>query len=97
MNTQETINRLRKTIDATNGRTFSATFRKRTDGKQREMNARIDVKKHLNPHARPTRPRKEVDVKHNQYTVFDLQKQAYRTISLEELTKITVDGETFEV
>jgi hypothetical protein len=62
------------------------------DGATRTMSFRVDVKKNLkggeNKVERLDRP---------YLTVFDMQKNEYRTINLRTLKNITVDGVTYEV
>ena len=62
------------------------------DGNERTMTFRLGVKKNLaggvNNVERLDRP---------YLTVFDMQKDAYRTVNLRTLKAITVDGITYEV
>ena len=62
------------------------------DGSERTMTFRLGVKKNLkggeNKVERLDRP---------YLTVFDMQKDAYRTVNLRTLKSITVDGVTYEV
>lgn len=65
---------------------FSVTFVKK-DGSLRKMNARLGVTKHLKGGAKTY----DTDAL-NYLTVFDLKKKAYRTINLNTLKNIKVDG-----
>lgn len=70
---------------------FSVVFIKK-DGSEREMVCRLGVTKHL----------KGGDKKYdtdalNYLTVFDMQSEGYRTINVNTLKKIKVDGVTYEI
>jgi hypothetical protein len=83
---QELIKTIKEEIG---GKFFSVSFIKK-DGTLREMTCRLGVTKHL----------KGGELKHNpsdfgHLVVFDLQKQAYRTINLNTLKKIKLDKKEY--
>ena len=65
---------------------FTAWFIKK-NGDVRKINCRLGVKKHLKG---GTKPYKDSD--HDLLTVFDMQKGAYRSINLNTLQSIAVNG-----
>lgn len=77
------INLIKKLIG---NKFFSVTFIKK-DGTLRNMNARLGVTKHLKGGTK-----KYNTDSLNYLTVFDLKKKAYRTINLNTLKSIKVDG-----
>lgn len=78
-------------IHATNGRIFSARFRKK-DGTIRDMVCRLGVKSKLKGGKRRYNP-----ADYNLVCVYDMQKEGYRSIPFARLTNLTVDGTAFEV
>ena len=95
MQIQSMTDRIRTAINSTNGRIFTVTFRKRSDGTLRTMNARLGVKSHLNPAATPDPNRPTRDKQHDLVTVFDVQSEGYSCIPLDSIHQITLDGQTF--
>ncbi len=81
---------IRNLIQSSNGRFFTATFLKK-NGEVRVMNARIGVKAHSAGGTPST-------AAHEQYmTVFDAKIKAYRTLNLETISKLTINGVTFRI
>ncbi len=73
-------------IQHRDGKIFTIRFTKRTTGELREMVCRQGVKKYL-------AGGKSIDfASHKLIPVYDMQKQAYRSISIEGITEIKVDG-----
>jgi len=70
---------------------FSAEFSK-TDGTTRKVVARLGVKSHLRGGEN-----KVVRDDRSYMTVFDMQKQEYRTLNLRTIKEIKIDGERYEV
>ncbi len=70
---------------------FSVEFVKQ-DGTERKMVCRLGVTKHLKGGELKHSPEKL-----NHLIVFDLQTMGYRTINVNTLKKITVDGVTYEI
>lgn len=79
-------------IASTNGKIFSATFVKRTNGELRTMLCRTGVTKHL----RGGDPAYDANSKGLMF-VFDMQKLAYRTVNLDPGTIIRFKRQTFVV
>ena len=79
-------------IKASKGKFFGVTFTKRTTGEERQMNCRLGVKKHL----RGGEPAYDFEEK-NLLPVFDLQMKQYRSISLDSISALTIEGEEFGV
>lgn len=80
---------LKESVD--DGKIFSVTFIKRTTGEIREMVCRLGVKSHLRGGVK-----KFDDKEKNLLTVFDVQKNGYRSIPLENIIKVKVNGVTYE-
>lgn len=72
-----------------NGKIFSIRFLKRTTGEQRDMACRQGVVSHLVDE--PSRPGTDFK-KNGLIPVFDMVKQAYRSIPIEGITHIKIDG-----
>lgn len=75
----------------TNGHVFSVTFIKK-DGSERDMTCRLGVKKHLRGGERAYDP-----ADYDLLCVFDMAKEAYRSISLNTLKRVKVEGTEYEV
>ena len=72
------------------GAIFSVEFIKRSNGELRKMVCRLGVTKHLRG------GEKAYDAKqHNLLTVFDMEKEGYRSIPVESIQKLTVNGQAF--
>ena len=74
------------------GRMMSVEFIKRTNGEVRQMNCRTGVRKHLTGEG----------AKYNfsdkgLISVFDLQKNGYRTINAKAITKVRAGGREYIV
>lgn len=70
---------------------FSVIFQKK-DGTLREMVCRLGVTKHLKGGELGYNP-----ADFNYLTVFDMQKQEYRTINVNTLKRIKLDGVTYDL
>ena len=70
---------------------FTAEFLKK-DGTLRKMNCRLGVTKHLKGGELKYNPDE-----YNYLPVFDLQAGEYRTINLNTLKKLTVEGVTYDI
>lgn len=75
-------------MNGRSGKIFSVNFIKK-DGTHREMTCRLDVRKHLKGGASTT---SHID---NLMTVYDMQSQGYRSISLDKVFKLKISGQTF--
>lgn len=74
------------------GRIFGVKFIKRTTGEIREMQARLGVKKHLSGGELNYSP-----VEKNLLIVYDVAKNGYRSIPLENVIEVKIDGQVFRV
>ena len=95
--TRITRSEARKLIDATDGKIFRAVFLKRTtdeDGKRhfRKMVARKGVTKGVTGKGMAYDPKASGLI-----TVFDMQKAAFRHISVEGLVSVRVNHENYRV
>lgn len=72
------------------GKIFTIEFIKRTTGENRVMNARLGVKAHVKGVGRSFVPDNK-----NLLGVFDMQKQAYRFVSLECLIGLKLNGKEY--
>lgn len=87
----ETTEIIDELYDLLGNRVFGAVFTKR-DGTRRTGSFRLGVKRHL------TGVGSSYDRKSRGHlTVFDMNRQGYRTIRLDSLESITVGGDTFAV
>ena len=73
------------------GGTFYVVFKKRTTGEIREMKCRTGVKKYLKGGTK-----KFDDKEKNLLTVFDMDKVAYRSIPLDAIIRVTINGTVYE-
>lgn len=80
---------LKEAVD--DGHIFSVEFIKRTTGELRHMVCRIGVKSHLKGGTK-----KFSDTEKQLLTVFDVQKNAYRSIPLDQIIRVKVNGQTYE-
>jgi hypothetical protein len=80
---------LKEAVD--DGHIFSVDFIKRTTGEERHMVCRIGVKSHLKGGTK-----KFSDTEKNLLTVFDVQKNGYRSIPLENIIRVKINGRTYE-
>ena len=72
------------------GGIFSVEFIKRSNGQLRKMVCRLGVKKHLKG------GQKAYSTKvHNLLTVFDMENKGYRSIPVEAIQRLSVNGQTF--
>ena len=72
------------------GAIFSVRFIKRSTGEVRNMTCRLGVKKHLKGGNRAYDPKQ-----HNLLAVFDMAKKGYRSIPVDAIQALTVNGQTF--
>lgn len=72
------------------GRIFSVTFIKRSNGAVRKMVCRTGVKSHLSGGEL-----KYDAAEKGLITVFDMQAKAYRSISVESIMSLRIDGVTY--
>lgn len=70
---------------------FSVVFEKK-DGTLREMVCRLGVKKHLKGGEVSYDPEER-----NYLVVFDMQSEGYRTININTLKKIKLDGVSYDI
>ena len=87
-------------IHNSRGKVFGVRFIKRTTGDVRNMSARLGVRKYLkNPDGNgvDNGGLKFSPTKKGLQVVFDMNKTEYRMISLEGLTRLTINNEKFEV
>ena len=89
-----TIAKVLEFIRERNGKIFSVIFIKRTNNEERQMACRQGVKSHL-----AENPSKEgIDFAANGLIpVFDMSKNAYRSIPIEGIVKILIDGKWHKV
>lgn len=81
MNTIKTVEDFKQFV-GNNGRLFSVTFKK-LDGSERNMVARLDVKKYLKGGSTLYNP-----ASRNNIIVFSMQDGAYRTINIDRLLRV---------
>jgi hypothetical protein len=79
-------------IRNSNGQFFTATFTKRSDGTLRTMNCRTGVTRHLHGGELSFNPAEK-----GLLIVFDAQKQGYRCIPLESITRLAISGQQYDV
>ena len=76
--------------DFQDGTIFTATFIKRTTGEKRVMNCRKGVKKHLTGAGAKYNPRA-----YDLVFVFDMQKEAYRSIPIDGIISLKLHGKEY--
>lgn len=79
--TKDTIDQLR------DGKIFTVKFIKRTDGSERTMRARLGVKSHLHGGQLPYDP-----IEKKLLPVFDMEKEAYRSVPLDAIIELKHHG-----
>ena len=79
-------------MERSKGRIFSVEFVKRTTGELRKMICRKSVKKGVNGKGLKFDP-----LKKSLMTVFDMQKIAWRSVDINTLQTIAINGEKFFV
>lgn len=85
-------------IAQTGGKIFALRFLKRTTGEERTMNCRLDVTSHLKTAPDGPPMEKGVTIKPGGLiTVFDMVKKKYRSVPVDGITHIKVNGEWLEV
>jgi len=83
-------NTVRSMIESTNGHVFGAKFVKKT-GEERVINCRIGVTSKLKGGVSTTAH------KPNLVTVYDMVNKGYRSINLDTLKSLTIDGKTYNI
>jgi hypothetical protein len=73
------------------GKIFSVEFTKRTTGEQRLMVCRLGVTSHLKGGTK-----KFDDREKNLLTVYDVQKNGYRSIPLDAIIRVKIGGRVYE-
>jgi hypothetical protein len=79
-------------IKNTKGKFFTVTFIKRTNGKERVMNARLGVKAYLKGGVLPYDPASK-----NLLTVYDMGRRKYRHINLDTISKLKIGNNEYKV
>lgn len=72
------------------GSIFSVEFIKRTDGSHRKMACRLGVKKHLKGGQKAYNATDK-----GLLTVFDMEKKGYRSIPVDAIQRLSVNGQVF--
>lgn len=88
--TNTTSDERREILKAAGNQFFTAVFIKRTTGEKRVMNCRLHVTKYLKGGEKPFD-----DNDYALLTVFDAQKNAYRSIALDSLLSATIGGKQY--
>lgn len=86
-------------IKSQDGKAVTVTFTRRTDdpktgakkGDVRVLNGRLGVKKHLKGGTMAYNP-----ADYKLLTIFDMQKQGYRTIPLDTVSEVVASGVTYK-
>tara|TARA_R100001463_G_scaffold66571_1_gene120171 strand:- start:112 stop:387 length:276 start_codon:yes stop_codon:yes gene_type:complete len=81
-------------IKSANGLIFSIEFVK-ADNTKRKMVCRSGVKKHLNPNGKRIKTSHPLEI--GKMRVFDLEKNQYRFINLDNAFRITINGKSYEI
>ena len=82
----------RTIISNTKGQFFNVEFKKRTTGETRSMTARVGVSKYITGEGLKYNA-KEKDL----LPVYDMIAKGYRMVSIDGITRIRTNGETFYV
>lgn len=86
-----TRNQAVERIYSSGGRIFSVEFIKRTTGETRVMICRLGVRSHLKGGAKAYEPSAR-----DLIGVFDMQRNAYRSINVNGITRLKIDGEDWQ-
>ena len=86
-----TTDQAKQLIKDTKGKFFTVTFIKK-DGTTRVMNARLGVKAYLKGGVLPYNPEEK-----NLIPVYDMQKRAYRTISVGTIKNLKIGNNEYQV
>lgn len=78
-------------IKSQNGKAVTVTFTKRGDGSTRVLNGRLGVTKHLKGGELKYDPKK-----YKLLTIFDMQKNDYRSIPLDAVQSVKAEGITYK-
>ena len=89
----ETRQTLLKLIEILNGQFFTVEFIKK-DGSIRKMNCRTGVKKHLSNNGKTIKITRPID--NGILRVYDLKKNAYRSINLDTVKKINFNKVSYK-
>lgn len=81
-----------KKIKESNGKFFTVTFNKRSDGAKRVMNARTNVVKHLKGGKQKYDP-----AKYKLLTVYDVISKGYRMIPIDGIINLKINKKEFTV
>jgi hypothetical protein len=92
MSREEFMQKVRDKIDSLTSEFFTVQFIKRTTGELRKMRCRKGVKKYLKG-GPPAYDFKEK----NLIPVFDLDKEEYRSIPLENVVELHANGEILKI
>jgi hypothetical protein len=87
-----TTDQAKQLIKDTKGKFFTVTFIKKTDGTTRVMNARLGVKAYLKGGELPYNPDEKGLI-----PVYDMQKRAYRTISVGTIKNLKIGNNEYIV
>lgn len=82
---------IKQLIKSSQGKFFSVKFIKRTNGQTRKMTARLGVTKYLKGGSKPFS-----DSVHSLITVYDCQAKGYRSIPLDAVIELKVNGVTYD-
>ena len=77
--------------ETSNKKIFTVTFRKRTTGEIRTMNAMRGVRKGVTGQGLPFDPSEK-----NLLTVYDMKKKGHRFVNLDEVISFTANRKKFE-
>lgn len=89
----ETRQTLLKLIENLNGQFFTVEFVKK-DGTLRKMNCRTGVKKYLSNNGKTIKITRPID--NGILRVFDVKKDAYRSINLDTVKKINLNKASYK-
>jgi hypothetical protein len=99
MEVKEKVKVIASIIKSQNGKAVTVTFTRRTDDKKtgakagdlRTLNGRLGVTKHLKGGSLAYNPKD-----YKLLTIFDLQKQGYRSIPLDAVNEVVAAGITYK-
>jgi len=87
-----TPSKAKEMMEKSNGKIFTVCFIKKTDGKYREMNARIGVSVGVNGTGRNFKPG-DYDL----LGVYDMQKHAHRMVNLRQVVVLRMEDKEYRV
>ena len=86
------VSKARELMEKSDGKMFTVFFIKKSNGKPREMNARLGVSVGVNGTGRNFKPED-----HDLLGVYDMQEHGHRMVSLRSVYRLHLGGKQYKV